>query len=423
MDFELTPKSDITNYGSYDPDVTSLPAPGNFIPSQIATAYKIPDSNGAGVKVGILSLGGGFLQSDLNKSMSDLGLSSPTIRQVLLNDATGTFTGNPDSPDVENTLDIFCVAGMVPAANITIYIGNVTTPQSWRDIYNRAISDGCDVITQSWSAAGVYGDFLSAPLANAAAQGISVFNSTGDSGSKNHLPTPTEGPNYPATNANVIAVGGTILTVNTSNVRTSEIAATPSGGGISANISLPAYQSGKTYQTYNSATHITGPATPLIRRGIPDISAPFQSYAFYFNGAVLSGIGGTSAATPIMAGMMARFISLNGGRRPPPNSLSKIFYSNSNSFYDITVGNNALGLPKGIPDGYLATAGWDPVTGLGSQANGVQTYQNVTSAGVKVKTNSGWTPVKNISVKTDSGWANVQHIWVKTGATTWSQTY
>ena len=55
---------------------------------KIATAYNVPDSTGAGVKVGIISLGGGFSQADLDKSMSDLGLTAPTVTFVLFD---GTF--------------------------------------------------------------------------------------------------------------------------------------------------------------------------------------------------------------------------------------------------------------------------------------------------------------------------------------------
>ena len=169
----------------------------------------------------------------------------------------------------------------------------------------------------------------------------------------------------------------------------------------------------------SSSTHITGPVTPLTSRGIPDLAAPFSYYAFYFGGAVQSGVSGTSAATPIMAGITARFISKNGGRRPPPNSTAKIFYSSSNSFYDIISGNNSCV----IPEGYAAAAGWDPVTGLGAQANGIQTYQSVTSAGVRVKTDAGWQKVANIKVKTDSSsWATVSKVWTKT-ETGWQQVY
>jgi len=421
MELEFLPKPDITEFGSYDPDVTSLPAPGNFIPSQIATAYNIPTSTGAGVKIGILSLGGGFLQSDINKSMADLGITAPTINFKSVNGATNNFDPN-DGASTENTLDIFCIAGMVPNATINIYIGTPLSASTysefanrWANIYNAAIADGCDVITQSWSVNENYGglgDFLSVPIANAVAQGISVFNSTGDAGSKQKF-TNVEGVNYPSSNANVIAVGGTILNVNQYNARINpEVAAAPSGGGISSIINIPSQQIGKKYQTYNSSTGITGPVTALPRRGIPDIAAPYQSYAFYLNGAVVSGIAGTSAATPIMAGMMARFISKNGGRRPPPNSLAKIFYSNYSSFYDIIYGNNAYE----IPDGYAATAGWDPVTGLGSQANGVQTYQAVTTAGLRVKTASNtWSPVQSIKIKTSANtWTTVNKVWTKT---------
>jgi uncharacterized heparinase superfamily protein len=118
-----------------------------------------------------------------------------------------------------------------------------------------------------------------------------------------------------------------------------------------------------------------------------------------------------------MAGMVARFISLNGGRRPI-QPLNKLFYNNLNSFYDITTGNNASLLPTG----YASTVGWDAVTGWGSQANATQTYQSVSSGGVKVKTDSGWTPVQNISVKTDSGWISANKVWIKTDSG-WTQVF
>ena len=437
MALEFLPTSDITEYGSFDPDVASLPAPGQLNPQQIATAYNIPNSTGVGVKIGILSLGGGFLQSDINQSLSELGLAAPFIKYQPVDQAVGwtpttnfstdlaTYNGNAS---LENALDIFCVAGMTPRASITIYVGTVNSAdtyaglvQRWNNLYYAAIADGCDVITQSWSCAenlAGLGDFLSAPLAAAAAQGISVFNSTGDAGSRNKAGV--LGVNYPASNANVIAVGGTDLTLNTSNTRTSEVASKPSGGGISSIIPLPTYQTRKTSQTYTRFSSIPfGPNTPLPLRGIPDISAPFGPYAFYFGGNVSSGIYGTSASTPIMAGIMARFISLNNGRRPPPNSSASILYASPGSFFDIIKGNNAYALNTG----YNATPSWDAVTGLGSQANGTQTYQSVTSAGLKVKTDAGWSPVAAVNVKTNSAtWSPVQKIWTKT-ATGWTQVF
>ena len=134
------------------------------------------------------------------------------------------------------------------------------------------------------------------------------------------------------------------------------------------------------------------------------------------------GFAGTSASAPIMAGMVARFISKNGGRRPPGGSagLNKIFYQNTGSFYDIATGNNASLLSTG----YASTTGWDAVTGLGAQSNATQTYQSVTSAGIQVKTaGNTWSQVQNISVKTAANtWTTVNKVWTKT-STGWQQVY
>ena len=185
------------------------------------------------------------------------------------------------------------------------------------------------------------------------------------------------------------------------------------GGGISSFVSAPSWQANLTYKTYpdNVVHNVT-------TRSIPDISAPMNGYGLWLNGNVMS-VGGTSASAPIMAGMVARFISLNGGRRPI-QPLNKLFYNNLNSFYDIPTGNNASLLPIG----YAATPGWDATTGWGSQTNATQTYQSITSGGLKVKNSSGaWAPVKNVSVKNNSGtWAAVNKVWTKT-ASGWTQVF
>ena len=95
-------------------------------------------------------------------------------------------------------------------------------------------------------------------------------------------------------------------------------------------------------------------------RGIPDISAPMNQYALYYNGSLTS-IGGTSAGTPTMAGMLARFKALTG-QALSSYAYNNLFYSNPSAFYDITTGNNATA----IANGYAARAGWDPVTGMGT---------------------------------------------------------
>jgi tripeptidyl-peptidase-1 len=263
---------------------------------------------------------------------------------------------------------------------------------------------------------------MAGPLANAAAKGITVFVASGDYGSQAVNSTNPAfqivSTDYPSVNANVIAVGGTNLTLYTNNTRNTETVynsgGASGGGGVSSMISRPAWQTGLTYKTVPDNT-----VSNLTSRGIPDISAPMNAYGLWLNGNIL-GVGGTSGAAPIMAGMVARFISLNGGRRPPPESLNSLFYNNTGSFLDIQIGNNASLLATG----YSATVGWDAAIGLGPQANAIQTYQAVTTGGLRIKTASNtWSPVQSIKVKTAANtWTTVNRVWTKT-ASGWLQTY
>ena len=448
------------------PSYTSITTPPLLTAPKIATAYNIPASTGSGVKVGIISVGGGFSQADLNKSMANLGLTTGNVTFVGVDSAINNYTGNYQTADGENMLDLVCVAGMVPSANIVLYkaggnssviyntnpsnaaINNSTN--SFANTIQRAVDDNCDVITISWgysekliSGGTTYyvGDFLTGPLANAAAKGISVFIAAGDYGSQAINPpgVPTYfqivSTDYPSVNANVVAVGGTYLTLTGGNTRLAETVYNNSvitggvggGGGVSSMVNQPSYQANLTYQTWNKTSNTAGAVTSLTTRGIPDISAAMNAYGVWMtytanNVSQVYGVSGTSASAPIMAGMVARFISLNGGRRPPNGSagLNKIFYQNTGSFYDITTGNNASLLATG----YSATAGWDAATGLGAQSNATQTYQSVTSAGMRIKTADGWQPIQNISVKTSAGtWTTVNKVWSKTDGTTWTQVY
>jgi kumamolisin len=353
--------------------------PGTLTPPQVATAYNVPASTGTGVTIGILSLGGGFLQSDLNKCFTDLkanGLISsatttPTINLIKLGASPGVFTGS--NADQENTLDIYCVATMVPGATINFYVYdtayNVFSINGYNSLFQRAISDRCDIITHSWVVSEQNGDILGPSLQLAAANNITVLNASGDNGSAFNG---KERVTYPASSPFVIAVGGTDLSLNSNNTRATEVyedggvtdpnfgSSWGSGGGFSTIFYAPNWQSGLQYQTYNSSTGAIGTLTNVIMRGVPDISAPMNRFAMYFNGNAIS-VGGTSAATPTMAGIMARLKALTGVSMSSP-AWNTLFYANPSAFYDIISGNNATA----VPQGYAARSGWDPVTGLGS---------------------------------------------------------
>lgn len=449
------------NVQSFIESITPYPSFTNInqaglVPQYITSAYNIPAGDGAGVKIGIISLAGGWIPSDFDNSMSDLGLSSQitsaNITTVLIDGATNSNVN--DSSGGENTLDLYCVAGMAPKANIVLYVGQnqsvtfstsannaatLNNTNSFANVINRAVNENCDIITISWglqdtiisSNVSYYcGDFLAAPLANAAAQGTTVFIAAGDYGA-----IPTRYANivmaqYPTTSPNCISVGGTHLTVNpgAGNVRLTETveynnpiypSGWGSGGGISAFIPVPTWQANLTYQQYFKANSTAGPVTTLTRRGVPDISAAMNTYGLWYNG-VISGFAGTSASAPIMAGMFARYMSNNGGRRPIPNAIHQVLYNNLDAYYDITTGNNAT---VTYLNGYAASSSWDPVTGVGVPWGNL-VYQMVNSGGTTIKSTANtWNYVANVQVKTAANtWSNVRSIYTKT-INGWQQTY
>jgi len=80
-------------------------------------------------------------------------------------------------------------------------------------------------------------------------------------------------------------------------------------------------------------------------------------------------IGGTSASTPIWAGLVAIANQMAGRNLGFINAaLYQIGASDraGHDFHDITIGNNDANANGVAVQGYNAVPGWDAVTGLGS---------------------------------------------------------
>jgi tripeptidyl-peptidase I len=104
------------------------------------------------------------------------------------------------------------------------------------------------------------------------------------------------------------------------------------------------------------------------------VSLAGSNYAVYIGGDGYA-ISGTSASAPVMAGMLS---NINAARiaagKGSVGWANPAMYANSARFVrDITSGNSfcaALTAPGAFPNccpqGFYATTGWDPVTGLGT---------------------------------------------------------
>lgn len=362
-------------------DPAIYPSKAAVTPVQVATAYNLPAGDGYGGCIGLLELTysgyvAGYNSTDVTSSFTRIGLTAPTVVDVLVDGATRSTTS-----DGETMLDIYCAGGVAPRAKIAVYM----TPNSGQGFYDAILSASTDT-TNMPSSLGISwgtstegnGDYLNAAFQACVAVGVTCFVATGDAGANNLV------AGYPGTNAYQIASGGTSLYLNNDNTWNNEAAWSGGGGGVSAIVALPSWQTGLTSTTITASA--SGTATTLPRRGVPDVSAPadpYTGYQFYVNSTLVQ-YGGTSAAAPWLAGMITRLTQLWGKRTSFANSL---FYSNTQAFTDITLGNNR----NGYTTGYTTTTGWDAATGLGSP-KGAELYKLFHTGSTFPKQNYGFRP-------------------------------
>ena len=159
-------------------------------------------------------------------------------------------------------------------------------------------------------------------------QGVTFVASTGDDG---------EPGGFPASSPNVLAVGGTTLTVDSSGNYVSESAWSGSGGGISAYESQPSYQNGVVTQT-------------TTKRAIPDVSfdadpntgvAVYDSFTYGTSQPWVQ-VGGTSFSAPAWGAIISIIDQSEGSKR-----FGDSRWSQPNSSNALSVGQNkSVRLPR-----------------------------------------------------------------------------
>lgn len=201
-------------------------------------------------------------------------------------------------------------------------------------------------------------------------RGVSVLFSSGDTGpgtscrSNVDNTTTTFLPTFPAGCPYVTSVGATTSS-------SPERGVSFSSGGFSTYHPRPAWQDDAVAPYLDSiGSTYSGLFSPL-GRGIPDVAA--QGQAFRVIDKDRSTLAsGTSASSPVFAGVVAL---LNAARRslglPPLGFLNPWLYSHSDALLDITAGysSGCRRAGGGLPVSgarWNCTAGWDPVTGLGT---------------------------------------------------------
>lgn len=390
----------ISHY-TFIPANSSLPAPLQvassytyYTPADFEGAYNvtnlIPYSQNASVAI-IDAYGDPLIYQDVAEFDQMFNLPPANLTVIPIgpyHPSLGLLTGWY----IETALDVEAAQSMAPFAHIYLVIASNNGNALFEAVDYVVSTDLADAVSMSWGApenlfaeSGVYTTYpafiLNYPFADyyfalGAAEGISFFASSGDEGAFDATPTTYGAVLFPSSSPFVTAVGGTSLYVNVTSgsieflnstgtygyetawsvsplYGSSEVAST---GGFSSLFPKPWYQYGVVNGTF---------------RTTPDVAAdanPYTGFVEVVTGQMMV-IGGTSLASPLWAGITADIDGYLGMKLGLINPLLYSIYKNKTlynmAFHQITFGYNGK---------YLAHAGYNLVTGLGSPNAGLLAY-------------------------------------------------
>lgn len=339
-------------------------------PAAIARLYGVPtDLDGAGQTVGIVAGGGGWLPDDLEKATG----RTIDVRDVSADGTTNRFGGGT-SADAELALDLQVLAAVVPAARIVVYFCQGNQAGLAQAIAAAAADDvnRPSVLSVSWGSPEQYWhagteefpsprDQAEAGLRTAHQRRITVVAASGDELATAGVTDGTANVLYPGSSPLVLSCGGTDLTLSAD--RRTIVSETVwkdgffgTGGGISDLFDVPDYQAGVVLPpSFNGGRK---------GRGVPDVAAAASAnpgYRIVVDGQTLSK-DGTSAATPLWAGIVAL---ANAMRGRPLGLINPYLYANPMFCRRITTGDN-----KVDEIGYEAGPDWNACCGLGVPIGG-----------------------------------------------------
>ena len=398
------------------------------VPSDFATIYGLDGLyaagfDGTGVKIAVVGqtqLASGNSTGDIDAFRSAAALPATHLQQVLV---PGTGSAKVCGQDqIEADLDVEWSGAIAPAATVVyVYTGVTaghtcaTTPFSVWDALQYCVDHNvAPIISTSYgaceSANGTSFDTMVRGWAQQAnAQGQSITAATGDTGAADcddpNASTASMGlaVDVPAAIPEVTGAGGTEFLDGGSG--TTYWSASNDVGGGSAVQYIPeeawndtsvvgelAAGGGGASTIFAKPPWQTGTGVPADgRRDVPDVSfhASFANdgYLICSQGSCVNGfragdqtlnvIGGTSAAAPSLAGILAVIVGGTGstGLGSPNPTLYSLAASVPSAFHDVTSGSNAVPCQPSSPNcpgtapfqiGFAATAGYDRATGLGS---------------------------------------------------------
>jgi kumamolisin len=369
-------------------------------PEQLRRHYGFPAGQGKGKTIAIAEFGTplndgtmlppAYIGSDVAAFCQKNKLDTPPVSVVSVGVSpldkaqfdNVKASGSPlfdllEESTLETMMDVEIVAGLCPKATIKVYFAP-WSEGGWIDMIDDATSGDAPPVALSvsyglfeeatdWSQGAL--DRINHRLQLAAMRGVTICVSSGDDGTGCGTTDGRCHTEFPASSPFVLAVGGTQFDEQADG-KTVEVAwrtapgwrkprteGASTGGGVSRFNERPAWQDVRVKSLNKHATD---------GRIVPDVAAlagaPF--YDLVFDGQPAGG-GGTSAATPLWAGLIALIdAALPNGKQQ--RFVPRLLYRanvEAEGFIDVTSGNNASMPSPGI--GYGAAAGFDAVTGWG----------------------------------------------------------
>lgn len=338
-------------------DVTSSSTAQFNTPATLRSVYKLPSTGGSYAIAIVDAYHYPSAQQDFNTFASQFSLPLETSSSATALNRTfqvvyatglkplsgGNFIA---SWNMEAALDIEWAHAMAP--NAKIYLVEAAS-DSFNDL-NYAVQvaaglPGVKEISMSWGGGEMPSETFAYDLIFTK-PGVVYLAAGGDT---------SDVTEYPSASPNVVSCGGTSLNRNSGGAFLNETAWKSTGCGLSAYESRPSYQ--------NAIASVVGN-----RRGMNDIAfdADPNTGVYVYDSTPVWGqrgwwiLGGTSLATPALAGVINMAASLGNGYATSTAAEQTRLYGNmhnANAFRDITAGND--GTLKAVP-------GWDFITGVGS---------------------------------------------------------
>eukprot|EP00747_Dinoflagellata_sp_TGD_P137215 gnl/TRDRNA2_/TRDRNA2_175650_c0_seq1.p1 gnl/TRDRNA2_/TRDRNA2_175650_c0~~gnl/TRDRNA2_/TRDRNA2_175650_c0_seq1.p1 ORF type:complete len:610 (-),score=150.65 gnl/TRDRNA2_/TRDRNA2_175650_c0_seq1:356-2185(-) len=390
-------------------------------PETLLGMYKVP----ADAKITKVSQGPAEFQDDQSFNKADLKtfFAQTDLSDETVTDIVGPFS--PQVPDTEATLDVQYITS-VGQKQTNWYWTADNWMYTWANNFYNA-KEIPDAVSISWGwaedqqcSAGIdqsecqtlgidseqFVKRVNTEFQKIGLRGVSLFVASGDSGANGRsdgLCTDKKlHASFPGSSPYVTSVGATQFSEAKYDLKNPpkacssqgasakcasggvEVAVSAgqagftSGGGFSTYTPMPSYQE-KVVAGYLSEEAEKLPPKSYFNstnRAYPDISAMGTGFLIYmqtFGG--WSTVGGTSAATPTVAGVSAYLNDLSYKKDGKPlGFLNPLFYQMHaempEAFTDVVHGSNKCTESTGpqcpMCKGYEAAKGWDPVTGLGT---------------------------------------------------------